>query len=157
MGAGGALAVSVLGVFAVPLALLLAVFLLVRHHADRSAFGILVGLGLLSLYVAHVQREGPGTVSWHTATASGSDTYMDPRALAGRRRPARRDRYRRIPLAQTPAAGARGESVVARDWLGVRRQRLERASGAVTGHCVAAALVGNTALHRNLAVVCTLC
>lgn len=79
MGAGGALAVSVLGVFAVPLALLLAVFLLVRHHADRSAFGILVGLGLLSLYVAHVQREGPGTVSWHTATASGSDTYMDPR------------------------------------------------------------------------------
>jgi O-antigen/teichoic acid export membrane protein len=76
---GVALCVSVLGIFAIPLALLLAVFLLVRHHADRSAFGLLVGMGLLSLYVAYVQRKGPGTVSWHTATASGSDTYLDPR------------------------------------------------------------------------------
>jgi hypothetical protein len=33
----------------------------------------------LSLYVAYVQRKGPGTVSWHTATAGGTDTYMDPR------------------------------------------------------------------------------
>jgi hypothetical protein len=79
VGAGLALVISVLGVFAVPLALLLAVFLLVRHHTGRSAFGILVGIGLLSLYVAYVQRKGPGTVTWHTATASGSDTYMDPR------------------------------------------------------------------------------
>jgi hypothetical protein len=79
VGVGVALGISVLGIFAVPLALLLAVFLLVRRHADRSAFGILVGMGLLSLYVAYVQRKGPGTVTWHTATASGSDTYMDPR------------------------------------------------------------------------------
>jgi hypothetical protein len=79
VGAGVALVISAIGVFAVPLALLLAVFLLVRHHADRSAFGILVGMGMLSLYVAYVQRKGPGTVTWHTATASGSETYMDPR------------------------------------------------------------------------------
>jgi hypothetical protein len=79
VGAGVALGISVIGVFAVPLALLLAVFLLVRHQADRSAFGILVGMGSVSLYVAHMQRKGPGTVSWHTATASGSSTYMDPR------------------------------------------------------------------------------
>jgi hypothetical protein len=79
VGVGLALGVSVLGIFAIPMALLLAVFLLVRHHADRSAFGVLVGMGLLSLYVAYVQRRGPGTVFWHTATASGSDTYMDPR------------------------------------------------------------------------------
>jgi hypothetical protein len=26
-----------------------------------------------------VQRRGPGTVNWHTATASGSDQYLDPR------------------------------------------------------------------------------
>jgi hypothetical protein len=36
-------------------------------------------MGLLSLYVAFVQRKGPGTVYWHTATASGSDQYLDPR------------------------------------------------------------------------------
>lgn len=79
VGVGVALGVSVLGIFAIPMALLLAVFLLVRHHADRSAFGLLAGMGLISLYVAYVQRKGPGTVSWHTATESGTDTYMDPR------------------------------------------------------------------------------
>jgi hypothetical protein len=79
VGIGFALGVSVLGVFAVPLALVVTVLLIVFHHADRSAFGILVGVGLLSLYVAYVQRKGPGTVYWHTSTASGSDQYLDPR------------------------------------------------------------------------------
>ena len=79
VGVGVALGVSALGIFAVPLALLVAILLIVRHHADCSAFGILVGMGLLSLYVAYVQRKGPGTVYWHTATASGADQYLDPR------------------------------------------------------------------------------
>ena len=79
VGIGFALGVSVLGVFAVPLALVATVLLIVFHHADRSALGILVGGGLLSLYVAYVQRKGPGTVYWHTSTASGADQYMDPR------------------------------------------------------------------------------
>ena len=79
VGAGFAMSISALGIFAVPLALLAAVLLIVRHHATRSALGILVGMGLLSLYVAYVQRRGPGTVYWHTASASGSDTYLDPR------------------------------------------------------------------------------
>ena len=79
VGVGFALGVSALGLAAVPLALVVAVLLIVFRHADRSALGILVGIGLLSLYVAYVQRRGPGTVSWHTATASGSDTYLDPR------------------------------------------------------------------------------
>jgi len=79
VGAGVALGISALGLFAVPLALLVAILLIVRHHADRSALGILVGMGLLSLYVAYVQRKGPGTVYWHTATASGADQYLDPR------------------------------------------------------------------------------
>ena len=70
---------SALGLIAVPLALAGTVLLIVFRHADRSALGILVGMGLLSLYVAYVQRRGPGTVYWHTATASGSDTYLDPR------------------------------------------------------------------------------
>jgi len=79
VGVGLALAVSVLGIFAVPLSLLVAALLIVSHHADRSAFGVLAGVGLLSLYVAFVQRHGPGTVYWHTATSSGSEQYLDPR------------------------------------------------------------------------------
>lgn len=79
VGVGFALGISALGLFAVPLALLVTILLIVRHHADRSAFGILAGMGLLSLYVAYVQRKGPGTVYWHTATASGADQYLDPR------------------------------------------------------------------------------
>ena len=79
VGVGLGLGVSVLGVFAVPAALLAAVLLSVRHHGGRAALGALVGVGLLLLYVAYVQRKGPGTVSWHTATASGSNQYLDPR------------------------------------------------------------------------------
>ena len=79
VGIGFALGVSVLGVFAVPLALVATVLLIVFHHADRSALGVLAGVGLLSLYVAYVQRRGPGTVTWHTSTASGSEQYLDPR------------------------------------------------------------------------------
>jgi hypothetical protein len=79
VGVGFALGISALGVFAVPLALLAAILLIVRHHADRSSLGVLVGIGLLSLYVAYVQRRGPGTVYWHTATSSGADEYLDPR------------------------------------------------------------------------------
>jgi hypothetical protein len=79
VGVGVALVVSVIGIFAVPLALLVAVLLIVLHHADRSAFGVLAGMGLLSLYVAYVQRKGPGTVYWHTATSTGSEQYLGPR------------------------------------------------------------------------------
>ena len=79
VGVGFALGVSVLGVIAVPLALVVTVLLVVLRHADRSALGILVGVGLLSLSVAYVQRKGPGTVYWHTSTASGADQYLDPR------------------------------------------------------------------------------
>ena len=81
---GGALAFSVVdglafGLFVFPFAAAAVVLLIVRHHLDRSAWGLLCGFGLLSLYVAWVQRHGPGTVTWHTATASGGATYMDPR------------------------------------------------------------------------------
>lgn len=79
VGIGFALGISALGVIAVPLALVTAVLLVVFRHADRSALGIPVGVGLLSLYVAYVQRKGPGTVYWHTSTASGADQYLDPR------------------------------------------------------------------------------
>jgi hypothetical protein len=44
----------------------------------RSAVGALAGAGLLCLLVAYVQRQGPGTSCWHTATASGCDQHLDP-------------------------------------------------------------------------------
>lgn len=74
-----AVAVLSFGLFVFPFAAAAVVLLIVRHHFDRSAWGLLCGVGLLSLYVAWGQRQGPGTVSWHTATAGGTDTYMDPR------------------------------------------------------------------------------
>jgi signal transduction histidine kinase len=84
LGVGGALAFSIVdglafGLLVLPFAVAAVVLLIARHHFDRSAWGLLCGAGILSLYVAYVQRRGPGTVSWHTATASGTDTYMDPR------------------------------------------------------------------------------
>jgi hypothetical protein len=46
--------------------------------AARSAPGLFAGAGLLSLFVAYVQRDGPGTTCWHTATASGCDQHLNP-------------------------------------------------------------------------------
>ena len=47
-----------------------------RHH--RSAFGLLTGAGLPLLWVAYVQRQGPGTTCWHTARSAGCDQYLSP-------------------------------------------------------------------------------
>jgi hypothetical protein len=44
----------------------------------RSAFGLLTGIGVLLLYVAWLQRAGPGTTCWRTATASGCDEHLNP-------------------------------------------------------------------------------
>jgi hypothetical protein len=49
-----------------------------RPAIRRSAFGLLSGIGILLLYVAYVQRDGPGTTCWHTATASGCDQHLNP-------------------------------------------------------------------------------
>ena len=64
----------------------IAAALLFRRRAFRSsAFGLPVGVGLLSLFVAYLQRRGPGTICWHTASAAGCDQYADPKPwlLAG--------------------------------------------------------------------------
>jgi hypothetical protein len=45
---------------------------------SRSALGLVAGAGLLSLFVAYVQRDGSGTTCWHTATASGCDQRLNP-------------------------------------------------------------------------------
>lgn len=50
-----------------------------RRGLGRSALGLLTGAGIIALVIAYLQRKGPGTVYWHTATAGGADTYLDPR------------------------------------------------------------------------------
>jgi len=61
------------------IAILVAVWVAVRRPAfGASAFGAISGIGVLALVVAFIQRRGPGTVCWHTATASGCDDYMNP-------------------------------------------------------------------------------
>jgi hypothetical protein len=52
---------------------------ILRPALFGSAVGSLAGVGLMSVYIAFVQRQGPGTVCWQTATASGCDEYLDPR------------------------------------------------------------------------------
>ena len=73
--------VSVIGVFFLPVAALgaLAGVHWGRRSMPRSALGAITGAGIPFLLVAYVQRKGPGTVCWHTATASGCDEYLDPR------------------------------------------------------------------------------
>jgi hypothetical protein len=49
-----------------------------RPALRRSWIGAITGAGALFMYIAYVQRRGPGTVCWHTATASGCDQYLNP-------------------------------------------------------------------------------
>ncbi|HTG48647.1 MAG TPA: hypothetical protein VK646_13440 [Actinomycetota bacterium] len=70
-------------VFAVAPAALLLVLLAVVGLAVRPALragapGLITGAGGVSLLVAFLQRRGPGTVCWHTATAVGCDQYLNP-------------------------------------------------------------------------------
>ena len=78
LGTAVALGAVSLGPLVLLPAALAAVFLWRREAARGSAFGLLVGAGVLLLYVAWVQRDGPGTTCWHTATASGCDEHLNP-------------------------------------------------------------------------------
>ena len=78
IGAGfilGFLTLSVL--FVVPIVVAVVV-MVVRPNVLKSSFGLMAGAGLVLIYVAYVQRRGPGTVCWQTATASGCEDYLNP-------------------------------------------------------------------------------
>jgi len=49
-----------------------------RPSSRSSAFGLLTGAGLVLIFVAWLQRDGPGTTCWQTATASGCDEHLSP-------------------------------------------------------------------------------
>src|SRR6185312_5126125 len=78
VGGAGALGLVSLGPIALAPALIAGVAISRSRVASRSAFGLLVGAGLVSLFVAYVQRGGPRTTCWHTASASGCDQHLDP-------------------------------------------------------------------------------
>jgi hypothetical protein len=78
IGAALALGALSLGSLAAVPAAFVAWLLLSRPKIRRSAFGLLSGAGFLLLYVACVQRDGPGTTCWETATASGCEQHLNP-------------------------------------------------------------------------------
>ena len=79
LGAAATLVSLSLQILVAPLLVVGVLVLVARGAVSRAAFGLLAGAGLVSLYVAYVQRKGPGVFTWHTAMASGADEYLDPR------------------------------------------------------------------------------
>ena len=78
VGVAAAVGLVSLGVIALAPAAAAAAVLGSSPAARRSAFGLLTGAGLLLVYIAWLQRAGPGTTCWHTATASGCDEHLNP-------------------------------------------------------------------------------
>jgi 4-amino-4-deoxy-L-arabinose transferase-like glycosyltransferase len=78
VGVAGALGLISLGPVALVPAFIAGVVMSRSRTGSRSALGLLAGAGLLSLFVAYVQRDGPGTTCWHTASASGCDQHLNP-------------------------------------------------------------------------------
>lgn len=79
---GCALALGVVSFALGPLVLIPAVIvaaLLARKPSSRrGAYGALIGVGLLLLYVAFLNRQGPGTTCWDHGTSSGCDEHLNP-------------------------------------------------------------------------------
>jgi hypothetical protein len=78
LGVAATLGAIALGPFVFVPTAAVAVFLAYRRGIQRSAFGLVSGAGLLLLYVAWVQRHGPGTTCWHAATGGGCDQHLNP-------------------------------------------------------------------------------
>jgi hypothetical protein len=71
-----------LGLLGIPFGIAVVVVMVVLAATRRlssSAFGLLSGIGALCLFVAWLNRLGPGTVETRTATSFSSETVMDPR------------------------------------------------------------------------------
>lgn len=67
-GAVAAFGLLILGTLAVAPILLAGWIARTRPSLRRSWVGVMAGVGMISLYVAYVQRRGPGTICWQTAT-----------------------------------------------------------------------------------------
>src|SRR5690242_3371880 len=69
----------VLAILLVPVAAIGGLALAKLHAPDRSVTGLLTGAGIPLLVVAYIQRDGPGTTCWRTATGGGCTAHLDPR------------------------------------------------------------------------------
>jgi hypothetical protein len=78
MGVAGALGAVSLGPIVLFPASLAGTAMARSRHGRRSWVGLFAGVGLVSLFVAYVQRDGPGTTCWHTAAAGGCAQHLDP-------------------------------------------------------------------------------
>src|ERR1700740_2241235 len=78
VGAVGALGLVSLGPIALGPAVIAGGALSTSHTARSSTPGLLAGAGLVFLFIAYVQRQGPGTTCWHTTTAVGCDQHLNP-------------------------------------------------------------------------------
>lgn len=78
VGLAAALSIVSLGPLLFVPVVIVAAVMASRPSIRPSASGLLSGGGLLLLYVAWVQRAGPGTTCWQTATASGCDSHLNP-------------------------------------------------------------------------------
>lgn len=77
-GTAGALGLVSLGPILVAPAVVLAGVLASRPAARHGRAGLPAGAGLVFLAIAYVQRHGPGTTCWRTATASACDQTLNP-------------------------------------------------------------------------------
>ena len=101
-----------LGLLAVAPAAVVGGLMVSRPVIRRSAFGLLSGAGVRFVYVAWIQRAGPGTTCWQTASASGCDQHLNPLpwAIAGVvlfRRRHHRPRSTELSAAAPPASRTR--------------------------------------------------
>ena len=78
LGFAAALGFVSLGVLVLAPVAIVGALMASRPTIRRSAFGLLSGSGVLLLYVAWLQRAGPGTTCWHTAEATGCDQHLNP-------------------------------------------------------------------------------
>jgi hypothetical protein len=81
VGAGailGVLTILTIGIFVLPATALLAGFLAWRRLSGQAWPGLLTGLGLIPLYVAYLNRGGPGTLCTTTALGESCMQEMSP-------------------------------------------------------------------------------
>lgn len=78
LAASGLLTALTIGVFLLPIALVAAVFLAIRHDRRAGLAGLVSGLGVPLLYVAFLNREGPGNVCTTTATGQSCVEEYSP-------------------------------------------------------------------------------
>lgn len=68
-----------LWLFLIPIGIGGAFLLAMVRPTHGSPWGLLSGAGLSLLVIAYVQRDGPGTTCWRSASGGGCTEHLDPR------------------------------------------------------------------------------